>query len=299
MRDIRFITAILCLGLLLSGCSSSDSDDGDGPAAELPDLEMDLVQKGGAGTVEQGQWFTVTREFSNTNGCDGSDESKLMAPAKADGDAGAFSVGYYFSTDQTLDDGDVLMSPVEEMTELAGCSGVDWSDYLLMIPADFPVGTYYCIAVVDVDDEVDEDDETNNRYIAAWPQDVIAPAGSKPDLYVNGSGYNGEVTQGGTAYAEFNLVNGGAVRSETACIGRLYYSDDQLVDAGDTLIGEDVALQEFYVGQKQTLVFNYTVPDTYSGACFMLFVVDIDDEVDEGASGENNNVDVSAITVNP
>ena len=191
------------------------------------------------------------------------------------------------------------MSPVEEVPGLASGSESGLSYYLLFIPAGMPAGSYSVFGMIDSGADIDETDESDNTagFSAGQYIHVVESAGGRPDLTVVTGGHQSEVTQGQQASLELQVVNMGVVRSAMSCTGRLYMSDDNQYDAGDyLLVASDFTIRPLSVSDGQNFYINYIVPDTYSGAANLLFLVDADDEIDE--SLENNNVHQMMITVN-
>ena len=299
MRGLRLVVIALLFGMgLFTGCSSDSSSPSGGGTDELPDLEFSSLYSGFATTVEQGQNIAIRRSYRDNNGSGGGEE--MLAAPVVMADIGPFDISYYFSIDETLDTGaDILMSPVEEVPGLASGWETSVSDYLLFIPADMPAGSYSVFGMIDSGEDIDETDESNNTGAFSVGQyiHVIESAGGKPDLGVVTGAYQSEVTQGQQAGAELTVTNRGVVSSAMSCTGRLYMSDDNQYDAGDhLLVASGFTIWPLSVGQGQKFYINYIVPDTYSGAANLLFLVDADDEIDE--SVENDNVYQMMITVN-
>jgi len=300
MSGFRIIGIALLIGMGLftfAGCSSDSETTGGGRTDELPDLEFSSLYAGFATTVEQDQYIAIRRSYRDANG--GGGEEMLAAPFVM-ADIGPFDISYYFSIDATFDiETDILMSPVEEVPGLASGWESSLSDYLLFIPADMPAGSYSIFGMIDSGEDIDETDESNNTGTFSPGQyiHVIESGGGMPDLTVVVSAHQSEVTQGQQAGAEITVTNMGVVSSGMSCAGRLYMSDDSQYDAGDhLLVASDFSIWSLAVSAGQKFYINYIVPDTYSGAANLLFLVDADDEIDE--SVENDNVYQMMITVN-
>ena len=299
MSGSRFVGIVMIFGMgLFTGCSSDSSSTGGGEPDELPDLEFSELYAGFATTVEQDQYIAIRRSFRDANG-DGGGEEMLAAPFVM-ADIGPFEISYYLSTDATFDVGtDFLMSPAEEITWMTSGYETGLSYYMFMIPADMPAGSYSVFGMIDSGEDIDETDESNNTGTFSPGQyiHVIESGGGMPDLTVVVSAHQSEVTQGQQAGAEITVTNMGVVSSGMSCAGRLYMSDDSQYDAGDhLLVASDFSIWSLAVSAGQKFYINYIVPDTYSGAANLIFLVDADDEIDE--SLENNNVHQMMITVN-
>ena len=76
---------------------------------------------------------------------------------------------------------------------------------------------------------------------------------------------------------------------------KVYLSDDNTFDAGDTEVGEK-EMKKLQAGKDRMVIVKYELPDdTDLGPAFLIAVVDADEEVSE--SDEGNNISVREINV--
>ena len=76
------------------------------------------------------------------------------------GTAGASTIRFYFSTNYTLDAGDIVIGERNVPALAAGVSNSGVT--AVQIPAGTPAGNYYLLAQADAFGVVDESPETNN-----------------------------------------------------------------------------------------------------------------------------------------
>ncbi|MGH8104468.1 MAG: CARDB domain-containing protein, partial [bacterium] len=88
------------------------------------------------------------------------------------GTAGAFVVKFYLSTNTTVDAGDGVIG--QRTFSSLNPPNVSEAVSSHAIPSNQPAGTYYLIAVVDANSQVDETDETNNTRVSAGTIQVRA-----------------------------------------------------------------------------------------------------------------------------
>ncbi len=190
------------------------------------------------------------------------------------------TLGYYLSTNQTLDASDVLLTS-NTGTVYGGSSSARYAT--LTIPAGTAVGSYYMLFVADYLNQLVESNKTNN--LTASPLQVVAPAidliTSQPYLSPNVSSPNGVIST--SCYIQ-NLGNSSASSSNVG----YYLSTNTTFDASDVLLlnapGGVLA-----AGGYLTRSNNVTVPaNTALGSYYVLFVADPTNVVAE--SNEANNV---------
>jgi subtilase family serine protease len=80
------------------------------------------------------------------------------------GAAGASTTRFYLSTNFYFDVGDLLLDASRAVPGIAGGASNSGSTPI-PIPATVSAGTYYLLAIVDADNQVDERYETNNVAI--------------------------------------------------------------------------------------------------------------------------------------
>jgi subtilase family serine protease len=202
--------------------------------------------------------------------------------------ANSSSVGYYISTDATLDASDQLMT-----TQYGGPLGTSYpsSRYgTAAIPPGLAPGTYYVLFVADYQNQVSESDETNN---VAAVSITVSPPGV--DLVIQQEQlYNSYTAAGGTVQTTSSIVNQGNVTSSSSNMG-FYLSTDQTLDAADVLLTTAPGGQ-LYANDYLYRYVSVTVPvGTAAGNYYVLFVADPQNSVTETI--ETNNVSSQPLTV--
>jgi subtilase family serine protease len=200
----------------------------------------------------------------------------------------ASSLGYYLSTDLTLDAADVLLGQ-------AAVPGLQASGFYnvfgsLTLPASATPGSYYLLFVADHLNAVSEVNELNNVATAALS--IVTPG---VDLILNQATLNrGSVAAGGTLTGNSYIYNQGTTTAASSAIG-YYLSTDNVLSANDVLLTTTpgILLPARY-GEPRT--GSMTVPATTApGAYFVLFVADPQNAVTE--TNELNNTASVPVTV--
>ena len=198
------------------------------------------------------------------------------------------TVGYYLSTNSTLDANDVLIGN-SSLGSLAG------NDYRYAygtptIPTGTAPGSYYLLYVADYLNQLAESNENNN--VSALSISVVTP---NADLYVSGATASpSQTVAGGTINTSGYLYNQGNALATPARVG-YYLSTNSTLDASDVLVG-NYSLGSVYGGSYGYFYGSATIPTgTAAGSYYLLFVADYLNQVAE--SNENNNVSAYAIQV--
>ncbi|MFC6222905.1 CARDB domain-containing protein [Hymenobacter artigasi] len=198
------------------------------------------------------------------------------------------TLGFYLSTNTTLDASDVLLSTVT-----GGALAANLSSYRsanLTVPLGTTAGSYYVLFVADPANAVTETNETNN--VSSLPLTVIAPTVDLSVTYPYVSPIT--VAAGASANASCYLNNLGNAVASPANIG-FYLSTDNVFSANDVLVGSQ-ANTTLYGGGYLSIYSTITVPTgTASGSYYLLFVADPANLVAE--TNENNNVASTTIQV--
>lgn len=103
-------------------------------------------------------------------------EAQVNTTATNSGDvaAGEFAIGFYLSTDPTITTDDTLLIGGREfVSSLAAGQQVEIPTNML-IPEDFPAGTYYLGVLLDEFDAVPHECDENNNF-AAIPIEILGP----------------------------------------------------------------------------------------------------------------------------
>jgi hypothetical protein len=185
----------------------------------LPDLDVTSIDS--VGLAKPGEQINVS--WSVTNAGQG------VAP-------GDWRDSVYLSSDQVLDDSDVLLVSVDsgEAAPLDPLSTYDRTASI-GVPAQTAFGDYYVIVAADDATMLPETSETNNT--AATPISVSAA-----DLVVSEAGpalaTAGDIKVGQDFSIEWTVRNDGPIEARESRVDRIWLSSDALLDAGDILLGD-------------------------------------------------------------
>jgi subtilase family serine protease len=198
------------------------------------------------------------------------------------------NMGFYLSTNTTLDASDVLL-----YTATGSALSPNLASYrssYLTIPAGTTPGSYYILFAADPTGLVTETNEANNVRSVAFT--VIAPS---IDLSVSSAYVSpGTVAAGGSASASGYLYNQGNAPATPANLS-FYLSTNTTFDANDVLVGNQNS-NSLTGGNYVNIYSTITVPAaTASGTYYLLFVADPTNVVSE--TNENNNVAYTTLTV--
>ncbi|GAA4377124.1 hypothetical protein GCM10023186_11680 [Hymenobacter koreensis] len=202
--------------------------------------------------------------------------------------ASSSTVGYYLSTNATLDAADVLLSQTTGFTLFGFSSSSRYGSF--NVPASTAPGNYFVLFVADPLNQVTETNENNN--VASAPL-TVAPSGV--DLAVQQEQlFNSTATAGTTVGVAAYVVNLGNLTAATSNLG-YYLSTNTTFDSGDQLMGSSTGGQLFGGGSSYRST-NITVPaGTAPGNYYVLFVADHLNQVSE--VDENNNVRSRFLTI--
>jgi hypothetical protein len=218
-----------------------------------------------------------------------------VAPV-VDGEVTTVSVGYYLSTSSSGGEGDRLLgsASVSRSTLIAGASA-DVTGTTLTVPADWPAGAAYILAIVDNDNRVPEirpptgNGETNN--VVALPITVTASAGmdlvtidpSSTTLVIGGANVsyvatisNGTGATQSDVLVQADIIQGSASRAAgftvTSCAalgvvptGTCTFSFSYLASnstAGSGMLVPGNATARFQLRQGDGLLDTFTFPVT-------------------------------------
>ncbi|MBC3542413.1 CARDB domain-containing protein [Rufibacter sediminis] len=202
--------------------------------------------------------------------------------------ASSSNVGYYLSTNSTLDAADTFIGSSSGSAIYAG----DYTSFYtsLTLPANTAPGTYYLIFAADYLNSVTESNETNNT--ASRQITVTAPS---VDLVINSVYLNkSTVSPGGSISYEFYVYNQGNTVAASSNVG-FYLSTNNTLDAADTFIGSSSG-QSLTGSNSNYRYSSVTIPaGTAAGSYYLLFVADYLKTVSE--TNETNNVSSVAISV--
>jgi subtilase family serine protease len=232
-----------------------------------PDLVLSLVAPV---SVAAGASVTVTDTVNNQGGAD----------------ASATTVGFYWSSNTTLDASDTALGS-RGVPSLAAGAGSGGSTQVV-VPAGAAPGTYYLFARADRDGAVLESNEANNA--------TYTPVRVGPDLQIAKATLSAtSVAAGGTVMLTDTTQNSGGAAAP-ASTSRAYLSANSALDAADAALASRT-LAGLAAGENQTGTIAITIPPgTAPGLWFVIVKADADGAVAE--SYENNNTRSVVITVN-
>ncbi|MCC3157714.1 T9SS type A sorting domain-containing protein [Hymenobacter sp. 15J16-1T3B] len=203
--------------------------------------------------------------------------------------AASSSVGYYLSSNTTLDATDVLLTSTYGGSLSPSSFGASRYGYT-NIPATTPTGSYYVLFVADYQDLVTETNETNNVASVAI---TVSPPGV--DLAIQQAQLGSSSTLAGSSiYASAYLYNLGNMNATASRVG-YYLSTNTTFDASDVLLSS-TSMSSLTAGQYYSLYPTLTIPSTTTtGSYYVLFVADDQGQVTE--TNETNNVASVALSV--
>ncbi|MBF9238737.1 T9SS type A sorting domain-containing protein [Hymenobacter sp. BT683] len=189
------------------------------------------------------------------------------------------SMGFYFSTNQTFDANDVLLS--NRISGMLAPYQYSYNSAYPVVPAGTAPGTYYVLFVADPQNTVVEANETNN--VRSLPLTVVPPT---IDLVVQSAYLNPtSVATGGTTSASCYLYNQGNAMANPATVG-YYLSTNSVLDASDVLLGN--SRSPLVGGSYLSPYVDLTVPaSTAVGTYYVLFVADYLNQLVETNEGNN------------
>jgi len=200
--------------------------------------------------------------------------------------AGAFTVRYYLSSDDTLHDTDVLLGARMIPSLAAGASSTKMT--ALTVPANTSApATYHVIAVADAANQQTELHESNNTRASAG----VAISLYRPDLTLSALTVPAAGAVGRPLAIAYTLRNAGPAPAGAFAV-RFYLSSDGTVDASDTLLGVRT-VGSFAAGAASNVVSTFTIPLTTTPGDYQVIAV-TDALGQQTETEENNNVRVSA-----
>jgi subtilisin family serine protease len=203
-----------------------------------------------------------------------------------------FTVGFYLSTDDVFDGGDVPLG-TRTVTVLGAGAG-SAAATMLTIPANTAPGVYRVLVRADSGGALGEADETNN--VKATGLITVA----LPDLQVTAVTAPPRAAPGATVNVSHTVRNAaGAPGAAPASVSRFRLSSDDAFDAGDTDLGT-ANVPALGPGLSATVAKLVTIPPgTPPGAYFIVVRADDADAIAEVAAGNNTRAAATPIIVGP
>lgn len=204
--------------------------------------------------------------------------------------ASTSNVGYYLSTDATLDASDQLLGNSQGFALAVGQSSYRYG--YLVVPTGTAPGNYYVLFAADYLNQVSESNENNN--VSAVSITVIPPS---IDLTIIQPTVNPLNTAAGNPInMGCYILNQGNATAASSSVG-FYFSTDATLDAADQLLTSQYGAQ-LSPPYSSSRYGTAAVPlNTAPGTYYILFVADYQNQV--GETNETNNVSAVSFTVSP
>ena len=190
----------------------------------------------------------------------------------------------YLSDDSYIDGTDTKLGDDLYFDGIIAGASRTYSGHSFTVP-DWPDGTYWIGALVDVYNSVNESDESNNG--GARGGQVTIHSGTQPDLHWTSLSLTAD------SWARDLSVTGGltVANSGTGDAGsfsaQLYISDNDIISIYDTQLGGDVYYSGITAGSSGTEYETFNAPDKVDGTYWVGALVDVYNEVIE--TDETNN----------
>jgi subtilase family serine protease len=198
------------------------------------------------------------------------------------------ATGFYLSANTLLDKSDVFLGVRPVPALAAGQS--DTASTTMTIPPGTVSGTYFVLAVTDVDNVVPETQE-NNNVKASGPLRI----GS--DLIVSALTAPAAAAAGGTLSVTDTTTNQGGAAAPSSATG-FYLSKDGVPDGADTLLGTRPVAALAASGSDSSTTSFVVPPAISSGLYYLIAKADATSTVAEAI--ETNNVKVgTSIKIGP
>jgi len=200
------------------------------------------------------------------------------------GSAGPFQVSVYVSSDLAFDGQDLLVGTRQVASLAAGSDSTSAQSYTL--PGQLASGTYFLCLVVDDQNQVNENNETDNVLWASQP--IVVSAANLPDLAWLSVLFSPTAASPGDFLTLTDSVRNVGSQPASVCRLGVYLSLDGQVDAGDTLLSFR-SLTGLAAGMTDSDSGQVTLPSNLaSGTYQVLWMADDLQQVAE--SNESNNL---------
>lgn len=225
----------------------------------VPDVNYGSLSINSSGSTEGGGDFSGSFSFSNNGGDDGSRTITWIV---------------YYSTDTSIGSGDTIVSQ-GDLAALGAGNGSGSIPFSGTWPYPSSDTTYYLIASVSAEDDVDGSDNSINTAVAleaVVEKDIDYIIADESISYPSNVG--DEVREG------FNIYNTGTVDGGETLNWGLYYSADEDWDGDDVLItgGSRAALNK---GTSVWISFGAPLWSYPTGTYYLIIRVMADDEINQ------------------
>ncbi len=188
-------------------------------------------------------------------------------------------LAFYLSEDNEFGNSDIPMGSVT--IENLYAFGEEEGEINLMIPSFINIGDWKIIAIVDVNDQVEETNEENNsEYLDIFINEI--------DLkIINAIVTPTDLSAGQTIHIDCELKNDGNTNSGNTNL-KYYFSENTSLDENDLLIHQE-NIDNLEAGEVLGMnIVDFDIPETtLNNDYFILLIVDNENEISE--SNENNN----------
>ncbi len=190
----------------------------------------------------------------------------------------------YLSADTEVGGDDILVGEFQKIGPLDVAESYT-DNKPVAIPVDLE-GPYYLIVVTDALNNVSEPGgEGNNSLVRVESVNISQP--DLPDLIVSQLTAPTEVVTGETITVNWTVSNAGELAADGAWIDRVYLSNNDQYDAGDTAMVLFAPPSSLDVGQTYPGVGQFSLPGT-PGDYWIIVYTDSNDNIEEGADDDNN-----------
>jgi serralysin len=236
-----------------------------------PNLVTELMDPA-VSTAEPGEPFQVVTRVANSG----------------DASCGAFRIGIYLSTDETITSSDTLLG--DRLVPFGlGSSFSTVASAPVTVPLGTPEGEYTIGALADWQDIVSESDETDNGLNAAGIFRVRIPPPPAPDLVASDVDVIdlSPFTTGEVIRVGHTVTNSGELDAGSFRVG-IYLSEDEVIDPlEDTLLGTRV-LSSLSIGSSSAANTTVQLPPNVALTAWRIGVL-VDDLEAQAESDEGNN----------
>lgn len=198
-------------------------------------------------------------------------------------------IGFYLSTDNLLDAGDMLLNSISG-NALSGTTS-DFRSTSVTIPVSATPGNYFIICKADYSNNESETDEANNATV----QSVVIQA-PFADLIPDNPVANATMSGGNTYTVSVDVFNAGNTPVAGCSVG-YYLSSDVNYDTLDVMLASSSG-GAINAGGSDYQFVNITIPQgTPNGNYYLLFFADHQDTISETI--ETNNIAYSPVYISP
>ncbi|RZL14344.1 MAG: hypothetical protein EOO62_05705, partial [Hymenobacter sp.] len=202
--------------------------------------------------------------------------------------AGAHRIGYYLSTNTTLDASDLLVGS-SAISQVYATYSTTFNG-TLTVPTTTAVGSYYILFVADDQYQIAETNENNN--VTYQPLQVVAPG---IDLTISSAYVSSYQTAANSTLSVNCYLNNQGTATANSAVAGYYLSTNTTFDASDIALGSSAAVTVAANGSVYRSATVIIPAATAAGNYYVLFVADPANTISE--TNENNNVAYQYLTV--